>query len=40
LQPDCFSYTVMKKPVSVMLRPKDGVYGIDSVRSDAAVMQQ
>ena len=29
-QPNTFSYTVLKKPVSVMLRHKDGVYGIDS----------
>ena len=29
-QPNTFSYTVLKKPVSVILRHKDGVYGIDS----------
>lgn len=34
-QPNTFSYTVLKKPVGVLLRKKDGVYGIDSHQDSA-----
>ena len=33
-EPNSFSYTIMKRPVVVILRPKDGVFGIDSQKDE------